>query len=156
MFAYGITGSSATISWQASNDPYADIAYYAVYRNNSLIGKTAGTYFDDTGLSLSTTYNYLVDAVNASDLTSSGCGYSNSLYVKTNATLTLMLNKSDPNAVLSWSDPSGETLASYNVYRGTSPQVLQQVASSSDGTYSDPNALADNVLYFYSVDDPGQ
>ena len=152
LVAYAITGTSATLAWQPSLDPYTDIAYYQVYRNNGLVGTTANTYFTDTGLALSTTYNYLVSAVNAADLSSSGCGSTNTVYVKTNATLLLMVNKSAPNAALSWTDA---TMNNYNVFRGTSPQVMQQIGSTASLAFSDPNVLNDNVLYFYTVDEPG-
>ncbi len=85
---------------------------------------------------------------------SGGCGTANSVYVKTNATLTLIVNKQDPNAVLSWTD--AQPLNSYNVFRGTSPQVMQQIGATSGTSFSDPNVLKDSVLYFYTVDDPGQ
>jgi hypothetical protein len=44
----------------------------------------------------------------------------------------------------------------YNVFRGTSPQVMQQIGSTSGQSFSDPNVLMDNNLYFYTVDEPGQ
>ncbi len=63
MVAYGVTGTSATLSWLPAFDQYTDIAYYQVYRNSQPIAKTASTLYTDTGLSLGTTYNYSVLAV---------------------------------------------------------------------------------------------
>jgi len=90
--------------------------------------------------------------VNASDLQTSGCGSTSSLYVKTNASLVLKLNKDDPNAQLWW---NAIDLNNYNVFRGTSPQVMRQIGSTGGCQFDDPNVLTDNVLYFYSVDEPG-
>ncbi len=153
LVAYNVTGSTATISWLPAIDNYTDIAYYQVYRNNTLVGQTSDTYFTDTGLNANTTYEYAVRTVNAAQYISTGCGTGSSIYVKSNAALTLTVNKSQPDAVLSWTDAS---MNNYNVFRGTSPQVMQQIGSTSGQSFSDKNALMDNNLYFYTVDEPGQ
>ena len=150
LLAYNITGTSATISWSPSGDNETDLAYYIVYRNNTEIARTSNNYYTDTGLSLSTTYNYMVQPVNAAQLQNYTC--TSSLYLKTNATLTLMVNKNDPNAKLTWND---EKLNNYNVYRGTSPQVMTLIGNTSGQEFDDPNVLLDNVTYFYTVDEPG-
>ncbi len=152
--AYGVTGTSATISWLPSSDPYTDIAYYQLYRNSQPLVQTASTYYTDGTLTAGTTYQYAVEAVNAADLVSSACGSTNSIYVKTNASLTLMVNKQAPDAILSWTD--SQPLNSCNVFRGTRPQVMQQIGTASGSNYSDPGVMNDSVLYFYTVDDPGQ
>jgi len=152
LVAYNVTGSTATISWLPAIDNTTDIAYYQVYRNNALVGQTSDTYFTDTGLNTNTTYEYAVRTVNAAQYTSTGCGTGSSIYVKTNATLALTVNKSEPDAVLSWTDAG---MNNYNVFRGTSPQVMQQIGSTSGQSFTDPNALMDNNLYFYTVDEPG-
>lgn len=153
LVAYGVSGTGATLSWLPSADPSAEIAYYQVYRNSQPLARTAFTYHTDSGLSPGATYAYSVRAVNAASLTSSGCGSGASVYVRTNATLTLTLDKSAPDAVLSWTD--SEPLGSYRVFRGTDPQVMQELATASGATYSDSGVLNDAVLYFYTVDAPG-
>lgn len=150
LFAYSVTGTSAIVSWGPSGDNESDLAYYQVYRNNAPLAKTSDTLYADSGLALSTTYNYMVQPVNAGQLQNYACG--SSLYVKTNATLLLMVNKSTPNAALTWTDAS---MNNYNVFRGTSPQVMSQIGSTASMAFDDPNVLTDNVLYFYTVDDPG-
>jgi len=150
LVAYNITGTSATIAWIPSVEDYTDIAYYEVYRNSNLLGLTSNNYYTDTGLSLSTTYNYYVRPVNAAQIINGEC--TNSIYIKTNATLTLLVNKNNPNAKLTWND---EKLNNYNVYRGTSPQVMTLIGNTSGQEFDDPNVLLDNVTYFYTVDEPG-
>jgi hypothetical protein len=151
LLAYNITGSAATIAWSLSGSNTADIAYYIVYRNNAEIGRTSNTYYADTGLGLSTTYNYMIQPVDASQMQNYTC--TSSIYIKTNATLTLKLDKSDPNAHLYWNDAG---MNNYNVFRGTSPQVMGLIGSTAGQTADDANVLLDNVNYFYTVDDPGQ
>lgn len=158
LLAYGVSGSTATIAWQPAIDNYTDIAYYAVYRNNTQIAKTSNTYFTDTGLGLNTTYNYTVRAVNASqymnDPQTCSSSQPQSVYVKTNASFTLMLDKSsDPDAHLYWSDGG---MNSYNIYRGTSPQVMSLIGTTSGQSADDNNVLLETNTYFYTVDDPGQ
>jgi hypothetical protein len=148
--AYNITGTTATLGWLPSGDPETDVAYYLVYRDAVPIAKTSDTYYADSGLSVGTTYAYSVEPVNAAQLQNYSC--QTVFYVKSNATLALMLNKTDTLAHLTWGDIS---LGTYNVFRGTSPQVMQQVGSTSACEFDDSDVLHDNVLYFYSVDEPG-
>jgi chitodextrinase len=157
LIAYGVSGTTATIAWQAALDNYTDIAYYSVYRNDSSIAKTSNTYYTDTGLGLNTTYNYTVRAVNAAQMTNDqiSCGsQSQSVYVKTNASFTLLLDKSsDPSAHLYWNDGG---MNNYNIFRGTSPQVMSLIGSTSGQSADDVNVLLDKNNYFYTVDDPGE
>jgi hypothetical protein len=150
LLAYNVTGTSTTVSWGPSGDTETDLAYYLVYRDNNPIAKTSDTFYMDSGLSPNGTYNYMVQPVNAAQLLNYACG--NSIYVRTNPSLTLMLNKETRNAVLSWTD--AQPLGSYNVFRGTSPQVMQKIGSASGQSFTDPNALMDSNLYFYTVDEP--
>jgi len=153
--AYNVSGTQATLAWLPSQDPYTDIAYYQVYRNASLVGITDNTAYTDTGLSLSTNYTYSIRAVNAAQYVSSACTATSSVYLKTNATLLLMVAKSasGTDAALSWTDAG---LAGYNVFKGTSPQVMSLIGTTGTLSASDSGALSDGVLYFYTVDDPGQ
>lgn len=59
----GTTGNTAEFSW----DPLDGAAYYEVYRDDQLIDTTQDGYYQDSGLDVSTTYNYHVRAMDQND-----------------------------------------------------------------------------------------
>ena len=148
--AYNITGTSATVGWLPSGEDYTDIAYYQVYRNALNVAKTSGTSYHDMALGLNTTYAYAVEPVNAAQMQNYGC--TTTFYLKTNASLILMVDKSSPDARLIWTNAWMNT---YNVFRGTNPQVMTKIGETAGQTFNDPNVLLDGVVYFYTVDEPG-
>ncbi len=149
--AYNITGTSATVSWSPSTDAESPFAYYAVYRDNALVAKTRDEYYADSGLSLSGTYNYMIQPVNAYQLQNIACA--SSIYVRTNASLTLTMNKATTSdAGLNWTNAN---FNSYNIFRGNRPQVMSQTGSTPNLSSTDTNALTSSISYFYSVDNPG-
>ena len=62
--ASSITTSSATLSWTASTDNVG-VDHYNVYINGSLVGTTASTSYNVTGLSPATSYTAAVNAEDA-------------------------------------------------------------------------------------------
>ncbi len=148
--AYGISGTNATVGWLPADAPLADIAYYNVYRNAVLVGKTSATAYNDSGLSPGVTYAYSIQPVDSFQNRNSSC--TAIIYVRSNASLTLKMDKSNLNAILNWTDAG---LASYNIFRGTDPRVMQQIGATPALSSSDANALTGPVNYFYTVDDPG-
>lgn len=62
--ASATTATSTYLEWQASVDDTA-IAYYEVFRNGTLIMAITNTSYEDTGLSVNTTYTYSVRAIDA-------------------------------------------------------------------------------------------
>jgi hypothetical protein len=53
-----ISQNTIDISW----DSVSDANHYRVYRNDTLLGITTNTYYNDTGLTLNTPYSYVVSA----------------------------------------------------------------------------------------------
>ena len=149
--AYNITGTSATIGWLPSSDQNLDIAYYQVYRNAIPIAKTSETFFHDTNLQEGVTYAYAVEPVNGAQIQNTNC--QTTFYVKTNSNLILKLEKQDnkKDLKLFWNDGS---IPNYNIFRGTSPQVLHSLGSASIEEFIDKDVLVDSNIYFYSVDEP--
>lgn len=62
--ATAVSSSQIDLSWTASTDNVA-VTQYNVYRDNSLITSVSGTTHSDTGLNASTTYAYVVSALDA-------------------------------------------------------------------------------------------
>ena len=94
--------------------------------------------------SLSGTYGYAIQPVNAWQLQNSAC--TTTIYVKTNSSLTLTMNKSNPNAVLNWTDAG---FNNYNVFRGNFPQVMGQIGATPALTSQDPNVLSNAVSLIF-------
>jgi len=63
--ASAVGTTSAEVAWTGSTDNISGVAYYAIYRNGSLVATTSATSYTDTGLSAGFTYPYYVVAVNA-------------------------------------------------------------------------------------------
>jgi hypothetical protein len=55
--------------------------------------------------------------------------------------------------MLNWNDAG---LNNYNIFRGTSPNVMSLIGATPSLTAPDPNVLINGNSYFYTVDDPGQ
>jgi len=150
--AYNITGTSATIGWLPAGSAYTDIAYYIVYRNAVPIAMTSDAFYTDSGLAPNASYAYAVQPVNAAQNQNYTC--QTTFYVKSNATLILKVNKgtNGNDADLTWTDAS---MNSYNVFRSTDPRVMNPIGSTAGQNFTDPNALTNGNLYFYTVDEPG-
>lgn len=150
ILAYNVSTSQATVSWSPAADPESGLAYYILYRNNAEILRTTATVHTDTGLSAGN-FNYMVQPVNARGVLNTAC--TQSVWIKTGSSLTLMLTEDSLDAMLAWDDGG---LNSYSIFRGVSPQVMSQVGATTELFAPDPDVLADTVDYFYTVDDPGQ
>jgi hypothetical protein len=62
--------SSAELTWGASADACSGVAYYAIYRNGSIVATTSATTYADSGLLARFTYPYHVVAVDAAGMRS--------------------------------------------------------------------------------------
>jgi chitodextrinase len=59
----GATTTSVSLAWTASTDTGGPgLAGYHIYRNNTLVGSTSGTTYNDSGLTTGTSYSYTVAA----------------------------------------------------------------------------------------------
>lgn len=59
--AYGLSSSVTHLTWDAATDNVG-VAGYQVFRNNVMVGVTAGRYYQDTKLAASTSYSYTIAA----------------------------------------------------------------------------------------------
>jgi hypothetical protein len=69
--ASAVSTTSIEVSWLPSTDSLSGIAYYAVYRNGSLLTTTTATLLTDTGLSAGASYPYYIVACNGAGAVSS-------------------------------------------------------------------------------------
>lgn len=67
--ASAASSSQINLNWNASTDNVG-VAGYNVYRNGTKVGSASGTFFQDAGLTASTTYSYTVAAFDAAGNTS--------------------------------------------------------------------------------------
>lgn len=146
-----VGGSQVDLTWTAATDAESGIQGYNIYRDDALVGTSAGTSFSDTGLSGSTTYDYEVSAVNWEGLESPR---SNLVSVKTAddtpptapsglAAQAVAHDRVDLTWVAASDAESG--VASYNIYRDGSI-----VGSSTTTSFSD-TGLTGSTQYSYQV-----
>jgi hypothetical protein len=65
---------SVDVTWDPSTDAVSGVAYYAVYRDGSLVGTTTTESFTDTGLDPSSSYTYYVVAYDNAGVPSANSG----------------------------------------------------------------------------------
>lgn len=144
------TITSVTLAWDASTDDVG-VAGYHVYRNGSLVGTIGGTTFTDTGLSVSSSYTYTVNAYDASSNASSqsapfSASSSNDTTPPTipaNVHTTSLL---DTSIALAWDTSTDDVAVSgYKIYRDGS-----LVGTASGTTFTD-TGLSPVTHYDYTV-----
>jgi fibronectin type 3 domain-containing protein len=158
----GVTGVSgnpttATLNWNSSTDNVG-VAGYSVSRNGTVIATTASQYYQDSGLTQSTTYNYTIQAF---DLGGNISTPSPSVSVTT-ADVTppstpsgvVATASSCVKVTLTWS-PSTDNMGigSYIVFSGLSPTGLTQVGrTSATGTTYPSSSLTPGGTTYYGVE----
>jgi len=149
--------TKVSLTWSPSSGGMP-IANYRVYRGTSAsnlpqVATRNGTSFTDTGLTPSTTYYY---AVRALDTGQNQSPLSNTVAVTTPAMPSAPVNvvASAPNAKqvsVTWSPgASALTITRYNVFRGTSPTGLTQVATRTGNSYTDAS-VTPGTTYYYAI-----
>jgi chitodextrinase len=142
--------NSFVVEWNAATE--LDVCKYEIYKNNTLIGSTASTYFRLTGLAVNTSYNVSVKAVDASGNASA---MSASLQVTTNnadtqpPTAPTNLNATDIAAStlkLNWDAGTDNVgVVSYDIYQDNTFKF------STTYTSCNISGLTGNTTYNFSV-----
>lgn len=172
------TSSSTTnLSWGAVTPPAnCTIISYSVFRSttsgftpsssNQVATVSSGTSYSDSGLSASTTYYYVVEAVdgkgssaspaqaNATTKAAAACS------AVPSAPGGLMASAASSSAInLGWNadtPPSNCTISSYSVFRSTTdgftPSSSNQIASGLTGTSFSSSGLSASTTYYYKVE----
>jgi hypothetical protein len=170
--ATAISSSQINLSWTASTTSGVT---YSIFRSttsgftpssgNQIASGVSGTTYADTGLTASTTYYYLAEAVNASGASAA----SNEANATTFAAASCATVPSAPTGLtataassseidLSWTaSTSGPGCSvTYNVYSSTTsgftPSTGNQIASGVSGTSFSNTGLTASTTYFYLVE----
>ncbi len=145
-----VSSSAIDLSWDAASAD-GGIAGYTVLRNGSQIASTVNTFYNDTGLTLGTTYSYSVAAF---DVDGNPSAPSTPIAVTTLGDTT---PPSAPTALagtaasstqinLTWTASTDNVgIARYKVFRGST-----QVGTSTNASYADTGLTA-STSYTYSV-----
>jgi fibronectin type 3 domain-containing protein len=158
----GVTGASsnantAGLNWSASTDNVGVAGYY-VLRNASVIASTATLYYQDSGLTQSTTYAYTIEAF---DLAGNISVPSPSVSVTTKDVTAptapggvVATAANCQKATLTWSASTDNVgVASYIVFWGMSPAALAQVGRTQSTTLSYTSyPLTCGTTYYYGVE----
>jgi fibronectin type 3 domain-containing protein len=155
----GVSGNpnGAAISWAGSTDNVGTAGYY-VFRDGTNVATTANTSYQDTGLTGSTTYTYVIKAFDlAGNLSSPSLPISVTTKditppsAPTNVVATAVSCK---QINLTWSPSTDDVgISSYRVFEGTSANALSQVGV----TYPSPTTftaypLNPGTKYYFAVE----
>jgi fibronectin type 3 domain-containing protein len=159
--ATAVSDSQIDLDWDDNTEP--DLASYRLYRDTSsggpyglvAVGLTSSDH-SDTGLTASTTYYYVVTAV---DDSANESGYSNEADATTAGDVTppaaptgLVAIGEDGQVYLNWNDNTEPDLASYSVYRDTSSGgPYGQIASGVPSSSHTDTGVANGTTYYYVV-----
>ncbi|BBM13328.1 hypothetical protein IGK67_001487 [Enterococcus sp. AZ093] len=146
--AANVTASSVELAWNGQ----ANTVSYNVYRDGELVGNTNDPEFKDAGLNEETTYNYEIEAVSQTGLTSDKTAIS----VTTRATTAEekptapknlhSMGETTSSVSLMWgASTHTQGIKQYDIYRNG-----QLVASTPSTSYTDEN-LASGTTYSYVV-----
>jgi fibronectin type 3 domain-containing protein len=158
--------SSSTISltWNPVSPPTnCSILRYSVYRSttsgftpsasNLVTNNVTGSSYDDTGLAGSTTYYYVVEAVDSYGTSAASGKVSATTPAGSVPSAPTGLAASSGNALvtLSWAAVSGAT--SYNVYRGTASggEGATPISTGLTGASYADSAVTNGTTYYYTV-----
>ena len=161
------SSSSIGLSWSAVTPPTnCTISSYTVYGGTSpnptavIASGVTGTTYSNTALAPSTTYYYLVKAVDA-DGTSAASAQAQATTPAVSCTTVpsaptgLTANATSSSAIgLTWNavtPPANCSISSYTVYGGTTANPTTAIASGVTGTSYSNTGLTASTTYYYVV-----
>ncbi|WP_290671089.1 endonuclease [Kordia sp.] len=128
-----ITETSTTLNWTAATDNIG-VTVYEVYRNGTLVGSTATTSYNVSGLTVATTYTFTVRAKDAAGNTSAASSGTNVTTIDTTAptipTNVVASNETQTTIDLNWTASTDNVaVTAYDVYRNET--LISNTASTS-------------------------
>ncbi len=171
----GTSSSQINVSWGASTAGTSCTVSYNLFRSttsgftpsssNQIASSLTSASYADSGLAASTTYYYVVEAVDgfgtsAASAQGSGTTEGGTCSADPSAPAGLTATASSSSAIgLTWSavtPPANCTISSYSVYRSTTsgftPSSSNLVASGVTGTTYSNTGLAASTTYYYVVE----
>jgi fibronectin type 3 domain-containing protein len=161
------SSSAIGLSWSAVTPPAnCTISSYTVYGGTTanpttvIASGVTGTTYSNTGLAASTTYYYVVKAVDADGTSAASTQASTETLVTPcsavpSAPTGLTATAASSSAInLSWSadtPPANCTISSYTIYGGTTANPTTVIASAVTGTTYANTGLAASTTYYYVV-----
>ncbi|MEQ6122864.1 fibronectin type III domain-containing protein, partial [Pseudotenacibaculum sp. MALMAid0570] len=147
--ASNINETTLDLSWNAATDNVA-VTGYDVYQGASLLGTTAGTSYNVTGLTASTAYSFTVRAKDAAGNVSGDSNIANATTVDTTApsapTSLASANVTETTVDLSWSASSDNVaVTGYDVYQGAT------LLGNTAGTSYNVTGLTASTAYSFTV-----
>jgi len=138
------SGSASCTSINLSWSSVSGADSYKVFRGGSQIASTSSISYNDTGLSMGTSYTYALQACNSCGCSSTGSSASYTTGNIPSVPSTPSVGSPGCSSLtISWSSVSGAS--SYKIYRGGS-----QIASPSSSPYTD-SGLSPNTTYTYTI-----
>ena len=157
--AQGFSQTAATINWTPTTDNVG-VAAYNIYRDNTLVGTVnSPQVFADLTLSAASTYNYRIQAFDASGnlspmsepLTVTTLSYPDKTPPSSPSQLQAT-PASDIQMRLSWNASTDNVgVLGYEIYRGTSLSDIAPYSSSPVNSFVDVYGVPQGT-YFYQVD----
>jgi chitodextrinase len=144
--ANNITTTSLTLSWNASTSN--DVVSYDIYNGTTLLGNTATTNFDVTGLTEKTQYTFYVKARDTSNNIASGTPLTittTDVTAPANATNLTTTNMTQTTLTLNWIASVSSDVSGYDVYNGTT-----LLGNATANTYN-VTGLTSGTSYTFNV-----
>jgi fibronectin type 3 domain-containing protein len=163
-------GTQINLSWTPNSE--SDINHYNVYRGtvagfsvntatDTPLAQPTSNAYADSGLSESSTYYYIVAAVdntgNIGALSDEASGTITDSTAPAKVQALAAVTISSSRIDLSWTANTEIDLNHYNIYRGTmpgfavNPMTDTSLAQSTTNSYSDTNGLMGSTTYYYKI-----
>jgi hypothetical protein len=166
----GTSSSAISVTWGASTAGSSCTVSYNLFRSttsdfvpsssNQIASSLTSASFADSGLAASTSYYYVVEAVDgdgasAASAQGSGTTLGATCSAAPSAPTGLTAVAASSTAIgLNWSavtPPTGCSISSYTVYGGTAPNPTAVIATGVTGTSFTNSGLTPSTTYYYTV-----
>jgi fibronectin type 3 domain-containing protein len=151
--AVGTSASDIQVLWNT----VSDARYYNVYRStdrNSGYSFVSNiwyqTYYNDSGLSSSTTYYYKVSAViSGTETETDQSSPAEGMTWPSTPSISSVAPSRDGSITITWGEV--DRVTGYHVYRSTDDWNYSKIETTADTSYTDTDGLTPSTYYYYKV-----